>query len=54
METRLFLSIIVLITLVGFFFVYLYVMYKQGKIDVNPYPAILLKERTILYYSIFW
>ncbi|MBY0099685.1 hypothetical protein [Mesobacillus maritimus] len=53
METRLFISIIVLITLVVFFIVYLYDMYKKGKIDENPYSAILLKERTILYFSFF-
>lgn len=53
METRLFISIIVLITLVVSFIVYLYVMYKKGEIDENPYSAILVKERTILYFAFF-
>jgi hypothetical protein len=53
METRMLISIILLITFIGFFVVYLYSSYRQGKIDDNPFLAILLKEQTIIYYSLF-
>lgn len=47
------ISIIILITLFEVFLVTLFVMYKQGKIDDNPFIALIKKEWLILFYAFF-
>jgi len=46
-------SLIVLLTSLEIFIVYLFVKFKQGKIDNNPIIIILAKEWKILYYAFF-
>ncbi|MFE8700103.1 CPBP family intramembrane glutamic endopeptidase [Cytobacillus sp. FJAT-54145] len=53
METRLIVTIITLIVLLEGFIIYLFIKYKQGKIDENPLRSITNKEWKMIYYAFF-
>lgn len=53
MDTQFIISIIILITLIEVFAVILFIKYKQGKIDENPFTALFKKEWLILFYTFF-
>ncbi|MGD6964429.1 CPBP family intramembrane glutamic endopeptidase [Fictibacillus phosphorivorans] len=53
MDTQFIISIIILFTLLEVFAVILFIMYKQGKIDENPFTTVLKKEWLILFYTFF-
>lgn len=47
------ISLILLLTTLEIFIVYLFIRYKQGKIEKNPFITIFLKEWKILFYAFF-
>jgi membrane protease YdiL (CAAX protease family) len=53
MDTQFIISIILLITLFEVFTVVLFVKYKRGTIDENPFITIIKKEWLILFYAFF-
>ncbi len=53
MDNQTIISIIIMVVLAEVFIVFLFVKYKQGKIDQNPFISILMKEWKILYYAFF-
>jgi hypothetical protein len=53
MDLKMIISLIVLVTLLEIFVIYLFVKYKQGKIDDNPFISIIVKEWKILFYAFF-
>ncbi|WP_377933765.1 CPBP family intramembrane glutamic endopeptidase [Bacillus seohaeanensis] len=52
-DTQTMISVITLVVLLEVFIVVLFIKYKQGKIDENPFITILQKEWTILFYAFF-
>ncbi|MCA1063954.1 CPBP family intramembrane metalloprotease [Rossellomorea sp. AcN35-11] len=53
MDTQLIISIILLITLAEVGAVILFVKYRRGDMDSNPFMTILKKEWMILFYAVF-
>ncbi|WP_226665236.1 hypothetical protein [Metabacillus litoralis] len=53
MDKQMIVTMIILIVLIESFIVFLFIKYKQGKIDHNPLITILIKESKILYYAFF-
>lgn len=53
METQMIVSLAVLAVLLEVFAVYLFIRYRQGKIDQNPIITIIVKEWKILFYAFF-
>ncbi|RBO99994.1 CPBP family intramembrane glutamic endopeptidase [Rossellomorea aquimaris] len=53
MDTQLIISIIILITLAEVGAVILFVKYRRGDMDSNPFMTILKKEWIILFYALF-
>jgi Type II CAAX prenyl endopeptidase Rce1-like len=52
-DTQLLISIVILITLFEVIAVVLFIKYKQGKIEENPFITLLKKEWLILFYAFF-
>ncbi|SEN05645.1 hypothetical protein SAMN05192533_108186 [Mesobacillus persicus] len=53
MDKQMVVSAIVLFILLDLFIFYLFVKYKQGKLDRNPFISIVVKETKIMYYAFF-
>lgn len=47
------ISLILLLTALEIFIVYLFIRYKQGRIEKNPFITIFVKEWKILFYAFF-
>lgn len=52
-ERQLFISIVILIVLFESLFIALFIMYRKGRIEKNPYILLLQKEWTILFHALF-
>jgi membrane protease YdiL (CAAX protease family) len=53
MDMQMLISLILLVTVLEIFIVFLFIKYKQGKIERNPFIIIFEKEWKILYYAFF-
>ncbi|MEI5905526.1 hypothetical protein WAK64_00415 [Bacillus spongiae] len=53
MDTQMLITMVIMVVLFEGFLLFLYVKYKQGKIDRNPFLTIIIKEWKIIYYAIF-
>ncbi|WP_421378490.1 hypothetical protein ACOJQI_13125 [Bacillus salacetis] len=53
METRMIVSLIIMVVLLEGFIIFLFIRYKQGKMDENPLIAVVQKEWKVVYYSLF-
>jgi hypothetical protein len=47
------ISLSILAVLFEAFLIFVFIRYKQGRIDQNPYGSMILKEGKILFYSLF-
>ncbi|RYI29486.1 CPBP family intramembrane metalloprotease [Bacillus infantis] len=53
MDKQMLISLSILAVLLEAFLIFVFIKYKQGRIDHNPFGAMVLKEGKILYYSLF-
>jgi hypothetical protein len=53
MDTQLIISLILIVTLLEVFAVILFVKYRRGDIESNPFLTLLQKEWLLVFYAFF-